>query len=1319
MRNLKRALSLTLASVMLFGMMVVGAGAASYPDVSESDNVEAIEVLKAVGVMVGDEKGNFGPDQPVNRAQMAVVMALLLDLDYNYYEGTNTFVDVPAWAEPYVAACYANGIVSGYNTYTYGSGDSVTAVQAASMMMRALGYFKYQSDYDDNGGFELATVKQASKIGLFKDINANAKDPLTRNQVAKLALNTLEADMVEAQDNTLHITTGENAGNINITGGQITYVVRTSSSPFASAINGEEAGDSIDGRGGSVIQMGEQLYQGDLKLSDDETDDFGRPSRSWRYKTEDIGTYAKKNELVQTWTEKVTKNMVYSALGKNNVDNLKHTGSSGPVLNYWVDGNNVGQDLHNAADIEKFADRNNTGDLKMNDADPSDTGNGTRTELYLDKDGNVNIVVMNTYVFQAASDYSTSKDELRVSAAGDTSDFIRLNNYTLKGEDFDLEDVKEDDYLLLTVAYDGSKYVPQTVEPAELITGAVTAYSNESSVTVDGEKYSYATKTKKDGGVKSAVTSTGGSVALVMDKYGFIIAVDDTIVGGNYVFITEADNEGMLSSSNVIAKAYFSDGTEDTITLKKVDGSTNKTSMKAAAGWYSYSKDSAGKYTLTSPRGSYESGYNLNASSSSPALDSDKLLVSGKAKLYGIMGANGTSANGANDVRANERTIFVIVDKDGDVAAATGISEAPDVEITGGNYQIGYVWNDKTEYATFVFIGLEGNGSSSVTANESNEFIYVLKEDGAHDDGNNTYYTFKTIRDGAQAIAEMEDNGYDKWTLYTKVKTSGDNDRITAMKEVVNAPAVGGQTSDNKWHVVDAGDAKVSFEKNVLTIGDQSYTVNNDTQLHMVVDKGVGIDVSDKVNTDKDADYVVYDDVNGAEMRATLDGCAITGTYYVVLEKDWKDGNNGALDYLFLHVTGASKSSDKDVTDATTALGELGGEDHPIPSDVIPENATEAEAKNAIEKYIRNEIKKAAKNVNYAVDVSNANYRGPVAGTAENPAGTPGTYGTVKVTIETEDEDTPDIEVTLNFTIAAAEYEFSVEDVGGELENIENDLFDDENLPGEYEDSDAGKLVMKNDIADRYAAKAEAALSEGITPAAATSSEDQEAIEKAELRILSNGMRLVFTWGTVSVPTAPTVNTEGQEGTAIITKLELKSADGKTSVEVGSSIKVTVPAQEYDGPVVTSVEKYGSWINDITGEVDETDNKKITITVSNSWTPNATTNADMIGGAGSSGSSGGAASNSMYVGVKINITPDAEAQKGDYNFKVDGMENAQAFADGAPADGYLIIWVSVAKKSGDTWSAAVDATEGDVMTISKGDTVLGTITIVIPKISQG
>ena len=65
MRNLKRALSLALASVMVLGLMVVGSGA-SYADVTSEENQEAIEVLQAVGVMVGDDEGNFNPDNPYN-----------------------------------------------------------------------------------------------------------------------------------------------------------------------------------------------------------------------------------------------------------------------------------------------------------------------------------------------------------------------------------------------------------------------------------------------------------------------------------------------------------------------------------------------------------------------------------------------------------------------------------------------------------------------------------------------------------------------------------------------------------------------------------------------------------------------------------------------------------------------------------------------------------------------------------------------------------------------------------------------------------------------------------------------------------------------------------------------------------------------------------------------------------------------------------------------------------------------------------------------------------------------------------------------------
>ena len=63
MRNLKRALSLALATVMTLGLMVVGTGAVSYDDVTSEDNQEAIEVLQAVGIMTGVSETEFNPER--------------------------------------------------------------------------------------------------------------------------------------------------------------------------------------------------------------------------------------------------------------------------------------------------------------------------------------------------------------------------------------------------------------------------------------------------------------------------------------------------------------------------------------------------------------------------------------------------------------------------------------------------------------------------------------------------------------------------------------------------------------------------------------------------------------------------------------------------------------------------------------------------------------------------------------------------------------------------------------------------------------------------------------------------------------------------------------------------------------------------------------------------------------------------------------------------------------------------------------------------------------------------------------------------------
>ena len=105
MRNLKRALSLGLTAAMISGLMVMGSSAASYADVTSENNVEAIEVLEAVGIMIGDENGDFNPDAEVTRNEMAVIMSNLLDykvstfLDHPHLEAQ--FVENPEPTSPF------------------------------------------------------------------------------------------------------------------------------------------------------------------------------------------------------------------------------------------------------------------------------------------------------------------------------------------------------------------------------------------------------------------------------------------------------------------------------------------------------------------------------------------------------------------------------------------------------------------------------------------------------------------------------------------------------------------------------------------------------------------------------------------------------------------------------------------------------------------------------------------------------------------------------------------------------------------------------------------------------------------------------------------------------------------------------------------------------------------------------------------------------------------------------------------------------------------------------------------------------------------
>ena len=379
MRNLKRALSLGLTATMISGLMVMGSSAASYADVTSKNHQEAIEVLKSVGIMTGDEKGNFNPEAKLTRNEMAVVMSNLMAYNIKNYANTSHFTDVPEWAEPYVAACYTNGITAGVTATTYGGSENLTTAQAALMVMKALGYFQYQSDFEND--WQLSTVKQANKIDLFDDVDAGVKEDITRNQLAQLVLNALESGTVEADDDTIKV----NADGVTVEAGKVKYNYITSAKDYAEAIDNKTVTNN-DGTmsTGCIVELGEKLYNGDLTKKRT-TDDFGRPANQWEYQAKEVGTYADTADTV--FTAKVTSKKLYDAVGKTAAEDYKWTVS--------VDGVKV-DDFSNSTLVKNKA--NDDADVLKDVWKGMGTGNGVITEVFVDgTDKTVDVAVIHQY----------------------------------------------------------------------------------------------------------------------------------------------------------------------------------------------------------------------------------------------------------------------------------------------------------------------------------------------------------------------------------------------------------------------------------------------------------------------------------------------------------------------------------------------------------------------------------------------------------------------------------------------------------------------------------------------------------------------------------------------------------------------------------------------------------------------------------------------------------------------------------------------------------------------------------------------------------
>ncbi len=614
MRNLKRALSLALAAVMVPSMMVIGAGAASYDDFSDKDkivNTEAVSVLVELGVIAGKDDGSYDPTGIITRAEMAKLICVVLNGGSDPSLGstsTHTYTDtVGQWAEAYIEYCTQLGIVAGDGAGKFNPNNTVTATEAAKMLLVALGYnASFEGMVGANWAISTNVLANQNKLygGLSIDVDAG----LTRDNAAQMAYNALNCEMVAY---TYALVTGAD--------GSLTSIPRVEKKDDT-LLSEKFGGVRVEG----VVVSNEQTsanFEGKTRIAITNADELAKVGHNFTSETSSNATFEVSTDASLLGTsvffyvvpsvaspKNSEKAVVLGSVmdsGKNVVVSTTKTFGSDGIEGFMKD-----EDIDVNDSTAVYVD----GSLKTNGKDgiteTAKITNKTGWEVKFidnDNDGITESVVQTQYGFGKVTRYSTKDDgSLTIDTYPDSKDY---KSAKVVG----FEDVALNDYVVYNTM-GGKLYVAKS----ETVTGTLETFKTNSdrlkaNLTVDGTSYTFSELdyNKKDGELERPDTYLDGSymgkeITLYMDKFGYVAAVSEVQGFTDYAYIANAsannDASGMAGSVRVYA--VLADGTESSYVIDELDNDTC-TDVGTSKGEvtigniYGYYVNSEGKIDLT------------------------------------------------------------------------------------------------------------------------------------------------------------------------------------------------------------------------------------------------------------------------------------------------------------------------------------------------------------------------------------------------------------------------------------------------------------------------------------------------------------------------------------------------------------------------------------------------------------------------------------------------------------------------------------------------------------------------------------------------
>lgn len=194
MRNLKRFMSGSMATLMIAMALMTGASAKSFDDVASSDvYAEQIEILSDIGVIKGTSDTEFSPNEKVTREQMAMLLfRLMIGKDTAGKTNSTSFTDL--YDDTYHGAiswANASGYIIGTSDTTFEPTEGIMLQDAMTMLVRALGHETAQM----NKGYPWTYIDTAVGLGLDAGLEKlGYEQELTRAEVAAILYNAISAE---------------------------------------------------------------------------------------------------------------------------------------------------------------------------------------------------------------------------------------------------------------------------------------------------------------------------------------------------------------------------------------------------------------------------------------------------------------------------------------------------------------------------------------------------------------------------------------------------------------------------------------------------------------------------------------------------------------------------------------------------------------------------------------------------------------------------------------------------------------------------------------------------------------------------------------------------------------------------------------------------------------------------------------------------------------------------------------------------------------------------------------------------------------------